>query len=46
MTPHKGDVLCFPCEEAWRLARAQAAYAMAEAERLLQLERQKKAHMN
>lgn len=46
MTPHKGDVLCAVCEEEFRMAVAQAAYEVAEAERMIQVERQKHYKMN
>ena len=46
MTAHKGDVLCWPCEESFRLATFRAMEEVAEAERLIQMERAKFAKMN
>jgi uncharacterized Zn finger protein (UPF0148 family) len=46
MTPHKGDVLCFPCEEEFRMATFRAMDEVAEAERLIQMERAKHAKLN
>lgn len=46
MTPHRNDVLCQVCEEAFQMAVMQANYEVAEAERLIQVERAKHAKMN
>jgi len=46
MTPRKGDVLCWPCEEQFQMALEQAAYEVAEAEYLMRTEAQKHARKN
>ncbi len=46
MRPIKNDVLCFPCSEEFDMAKAQALHEAAEAERLIQVERQKHARLN